>query len=189
MLGVFSTPGWLSILAVGGTLGGVVVTQGVTAVIRRGDRRQERALDWERRVWQAKSDALTRLISACRFIKWRVQQAEADKPGDENYRRGAAIRALDLFRGRIGDEDGISEVTAYGAEPVCKALEEVLKEVRVQQGKHGRLTVGTRTHRRPTVPAGQGGAAGRRSGGGRSAALGAVQRPHEPTGAGLCCHW
>jgi len=137
VLGVFSTPGWLSILAVGGTLGGVVVTQGVTAVIRRGDRRQERALDWERRVWQAKSDALTRLISACRFIKWRVQQAEADKPGDENYRRGAAIRALDLFRGRIGDEDGISEVTAYGAEPVCKALEEVLKEVRVQQGKHG----------------------------------------------------
>ena len=78
MLGVFYTPGWAAVFAVGGTLAGVVVTQGVNAWNRyidakskREDRQHERALEYEKRAWQAKSEALARLISACRFVKFR----------------------------------------------------------------------------------------------------------------------
>src|ERR1700682_6044980 len=104
----------------------------IDANTKREDRDHERALDYEQRVWQAKNDTLKRLISACRFVKWRAQLTGAENT-DENYRRAATIRALDQFRERIGDEDGISEITAYAAEPVRKALDEVLEEVNVQR--------------------------------------------------------
>jgi hypothetical protein len=138
VLGVFFTPGWAAVLTAGGTLGGVVVTQVVNAwnkridaSSKREDRQHERGMAYEERVWQAKHDILTRLISACRFVKWRAAEST-----DENFRRGATIRALDLFRERIGGEDGISEITVYAAKPVCTALDELLNEVNVQQDKH-----------------------------------------------------
>jgi hypothetical protein len=95
--GVFFTPGWQSILTatvpVGGTLGGVVATQlfnlrktRIDADTKRQDRQHERAFDYEQRVWQAKNDALKRLISACRFVKLRAQLTGAENT-DENYRR------------------------------------------------------------------------------------------------------
>ena len=87
------------------------------------------------RAWQAKSDALKRLISACRFVNLKAKLTGAENT-DENHRRAATIRALDQFRYSVGDEDGISEITAYAAEPVCKGLEEVLEEVDVQRRKH-----------------------------------------------------
>jgi hypothetical protein len=147
--GVFYTPGWGVIVAaggglagVGGTLAGVIVTQAVNARnkridadTKREDRQHERALDYEKRVWQAKNDLLTRLISACRFVKWQAQLTGAENT-DENHRRAATIRALDQFRGRIGHEAGISEITAYAAEPVRKALDELLEEVNEQRRQH-----------------------------------------------------
>jgi hypothetical protein len=135
VLGVFLTPGWESVIPVGTAFGGALFTQSFNAWNKRGDRRHERSSDYEKRVWEAKKNALKRLISGCRFVKVRVQLAEAEET-DEHHRRAATIRALDLFRGRIGDEDGITEVTAYAAEPVCKALDEMLEEVRVQRRKH-----------------------------------------------------
>ena len=136
MLGVFFTPGWEAILPVASAFGGAILAQGFNAWNKRGERRHERASDYEQRNWQAKNDALKRLISACRFVKGRVQQAEAEEHADENYKRGAAIRALDQFRGKIGDEDGINEVMAIAAEAVCKALDDMLEVVRVQRLKH-----------------------------------------------------
>ena len=142
VLGVFYTPGWGAVVMLSGTLGGVMVTQFVNtwnkridAKAKREDRQHERALDYEQRVWQAKSDALKRLISVCRFVKVQAQLAGADNT-DENHRRAVTIRALDQFRERIGGEDGISEITAYAAEPVRKALDEMLEVVAVQQRQH-----------------------------------------------------
>lgn len=142
MPGVFYTPGWAAILPVGGTLGGVLVTQLVNvwnkridAGNRREDRQHERALDYEQRAWQAKSDALKHLISAGRFITWQAKSPGAENT-NEKFRRARTIRALDLFRDKIGGEDGISEVTAYAAEPVCKALGDVLDVVDVQRIRH-----------------------------------------------------
>jgi hypothetical protein len=137
---VFFTPGWGAVLTAGGTLGGVIVTQVINswnkhidAKSKKADRQHERALDYEQRIWQAKNDALKRLISACRFVKWQLTSAENTA---ENYRRGVTIRALDLFRERIGGEDGISEIEAYAAEPVRTALDEILQEVNEQRRIH-----------------------------------------------------
>jgi hypothetical protein len=87
-------------------------------------------LDYEKWARQANSDALMRLMYACRFVKWRPENPDGD------YRRGATIRALDLFSERMGGEDGISEITAYAAEPVRKALDEVLELIDVQRRAH-----------------------------------------------------
>lgn len=140
MIRMFFTSGWAAILTVGGTLGGVIVTQFVNAWnkridarTKREDRQQERASDLDKRVWQAKSDALKRVISGCRFVKWQAQWNE----DDEIIRRAATMRALDQFRKRIGEEDGISEVWAFAAGPVCQALDEVLEQVNVLRRAHG----------------------------------------------------
>jgi hypothetical protein len=138
VLGVFFTAGWAAILVAGGTLAGGVITQAGNAWkqhmdgrTKRDDRQHERALDYEKRAWQAKSDALKRLISACRFVK-----LQAKLNTENQHRRAATIRALDQFRDRVGDEDGISEITAYAAEPVRKGLDEVLEQVDVQRREH-----------------------------------------------------
>ena len=116
----------------------VVVTGGVAvwskiidARSKREDRQHAGKLDYEQRVWRAKNDVLRRLISACRFVKWRAQLTGAENK-DEKYRRAATIRALSQFRERIGNEDGVSEITAYAAQPVRDALDEMLEEVNVQ---------------------------------------------------------
>ena len=78
-----------------------------------------------------KHDALKRLITACRFVKWRAAEST-----DANFRRGATIRSLDMFREKIGGEDGVSEVIAYAAKPVCTALDEMLRQVDAQHEQH-----------------------------------------------------
>jgi hypothetical protein len=142
---VFYTAGWGQVLLAGGPLAGVIVTQTgnffvkcVDTRIKRGDRQHERASAYEERVWEAKSEALKRLISACRFVKLQAQPVDSDEriPDKAARRRGVTIRALDLFKGRVGDEDGISEVTAYAAQPVRAGLEEVLEVVDVQLRTH-----------------------------------------------------
>jgi hypothetical protein len=153
--GVFFTPGWQAIVEASGagTLAGVIVTQGFNVWTRRIDagtrgadrqheqelrdagHQHERAMAYQQRVWQAKHDALTGLISACRFVKWQAQLTGAEST-DESHRRAVTIRALDQFREKIGDEDGISEVTAYAAESVRAALDRVLHEVNVQRLEH-----------------------------------------------------
>ncbi|WP_141772778.1 hypothetical protein [Mycobacterium malmoense] len=139
---MFYTPGWgvvitagVSLAGVGSTLAGVIVTQVLAARTKSADRQQERALNYEQRVWEAKNDALKSLISACRFVKSLGHLSDAED-ADENRRRAAMIRALDQFIERIGDDDGISEVTAYAAEPVRQALEEVLAEVAARRREH-----------------------------------------------------
>ena len=48
-----------------------------------GTTRTQRSLNYEDRVWEAKSDALRRLISACRSVKRKAQyaqQPDCEKP-------------------------------------------------------------------------------------------------------------
>jgi hypothetical protein len=104
----------------------------IDASTKREDRDHERALDYEQRVWQAKNDALKRLISACRFVK---SEAQLNTP-HENRRRAVSVQALHGFRDRIGGEDGITEIMAYAAEPVCEALDAMLDQVKTQSQRH-----------------------------------------------------
>lgn len=104
----------------------LIRTKRIDADTHRADHDHERRLDYEQRVWQAKSDILKTLISACRSVKRQAQQHQ-----DEKLSRATTIRALDLFRDKIG-EDGISEITAYAAEPVREAVDELLELIDTQ---------------------------------------------------------
>jgi len=108
----------------------LIRTKRIDADTHGADRDHERRLDYEQRVWQAKSDILKTLISACRSVKRQAQQYQ-----DEKLSRATTIRALDLFRDTIG-EDGISEITAYAAEPVREAVEELLELINTQVRAH-----------------------------------------------------
>jgi hypothetical protein len=100
----------------------------IDAKTKREDRQHARSLDYEGRVWQAKNDALRRLISACRLVKRKAQTAEQERGTGEDklYWRVRLIEALANFKREIGDEEGISEITAYAAEPVCESLDALL---------------------------------------------------------------
>jgi hypothetical protein len=113
VLNVFFTPGWGAILSASGTgtLAGVIVTnvfnvwnRRIDAKTRDADRQHERAMAYQQRVWQAKHDVLTRLICACRYVKWRATLTGA-KNTDENHSGAVSVQALDEFRDRIGGED------------------------------------------------------------------------------------
>ena len=108
----------------------LIRTKRIDADTHGADRDHERRLDYEQRVWQAKSDILKTLISACRSVKRQAQQYQ-----DEKLSRATTIRALDLFRDTIG-EDGISEITAYAAEPVREAVDELLELINTQVRAH-----------------------------------------------------
>jgi hypothetical protein len=128
---VFLTPGWAIILGGSFTLGGVIVTQVFTIWSKSADRRQERKLAYEARVAEAKHAAIKRLITACRSVKSRPAESS-----DANFRRGATIRGLDLFREKIGGEDGIGEVVSYAEKSVCTELEKMLDKVDAEHDKH-----------------------------------------------------
>jgi hypothetical protein len=110
--------------------GGVAIwSKIIDARSKREDRTHTRALDYEGRVWQAKNDALRGLISACRYVKRRaqVEGTRGSREGAEQHRHLMLFRALSEFAERIGDDEGISEITAYAAEPVREALDQLLE--------------------------------------------------------------
>jgi hypothetical protein len=112
----------------------VVVTGGVAiwskvidARTKREDRQHARALDYEGRVWKAKSDALRNLISACRAVKQRAGiYISEPNPEDQVYNRARLAQALSNFKNEIGGEEGVSEITAYAAERVRDVVDEML---------------------------------------------------------------
>jgi hypothetical protein len=72
------------------------VVEDIDARSRREDRKHARALDYEGRAWQAKNDALRRLISGCRYVKhWaRVAQQPTDDEASILGWRAILIRSL-----------------------------------------------------------------------------------------------
>lgn len=118
--------------------GGVAVwSKIIEARSKREDRQNARAVDYEGRVWQAKNDALRRLISACRGVKrWTEIYRSQPDAKDVKYNRARLVQTLYNFKHEIGGEDGISEITAYAAEPVRDALDEFLELVEERTRRH-----------------------------------------------------
>lgn len=109
------------------TAGTAVWSKIIDARSKREDRANARAIDYEGRVWQAKNDVLRRLISACREVKLRAvtYQTQPD-PDDLEYNIVQLAQAMGTFENAVGGEEGISEITAYSAEPVRYAVDEML---------------------------------------------------------------
>jgi hypothetical protein len=73
------------------------------------------------------------LISACRSIKrWTAIYESQPNPEDVEYNRINLAQALRNFSNEIGGEEGISEITAYAAEPVRNNLDEMLNQIEAQ---------------------------------------------------------
>ncbi|BBY91324.1 hypothetical protein MGALJ_09930 [Mycobacterium gallinarum] len=106
-------------------------TKRIDAATRRDDRQHERALNFEDRVWQAKSDALRRLISACRSVKRKAQIAQRPGCEEDDYISWRARLTLELygFKQALGDEEGVSDIVAYAAEPVRDAVDDMLAHI------------------------------------------------------------
>ncbi len=122
----------------------VVVTGGVAiwskiidARSKREDRQHARALEYESRVWQAKNDALRRIISASRAVKrWtEIYQSQLD-PADMVYNRARLAQQLGRFKNEIGGEDGVSEIVAYASEPVRDAVDEMFSLIEERLRSH-----------------------------------------------------
>jgi hypothetical protein len=121
--------GWDIVVPVASVVvsGGVAIcSKIIDARSKREDREHARKLSYEGWQWQAKNGALRRLISACMSIK--RTSAIAQEPVTErvqHFRRGLVVEELDKFRRGIAGE-GVSEITAYAAEPVRDAVDELL---------------------------------------------------------------
>lgn len=106
-------------------------TKRIDGATKREDRQHERALNYEDRVWQAKSDALLRLISSCRSIKDKVSVAQQVDGVDEDYNgwRSRLVQALANFKRDLGGEEAVSAIVAYASEPVRAAVDDMLEQI------------------------------------------------------------
>lgn len=68
----------MAIAGIGGTAFGAFTTQAFNAWTKRGDRKHASQLDFEKRVWEAKSAALVEVIAKCQRLK---DAADVDPPG------------------------------------------------------------------------------------------------------------
>jgi hypothetical protein len=124
VLGVSDTPAWQAILAATttGTVVGAVITQGFTIWKSRIEADNQRKQAYEGRAWNAKHAALKRLVTACRSVRFRADE----QPNDADFRRGATVKGLEMFRDEIGGDDGIGEVVLYADPQVEAKLDELL---------------------------------------------------------------
>lgn len=94
---------------------------------KRDDREHALRLDFEQRAGQEKKAALKTLLAATMRVRRGAEPlAGADQTIEQ--RRSEAIEELYEFRGRLGLDDGVSEVLIYAAEPVRQLTEQLLDE-------------------------------------------------------------
>jgi hypothetical protein len=69
---------WVALAGIGGTAFGSFTTQALNAWTKRGDRKHTSQLDFEKRIWEAKSAALVEIIAKCQQLK---DATDVDPPG------------------------------------------------------------------------------------------------------------
>ncbi|GAB7069380.1 hypothetical protein H7J06_29320 [Mycobacterium hodleri] len=94
---------------------------------KRDDREHALRLDFEQRAGQEKKVALKTLLAATMRVR-RGAEPLAGTDQTVEQRRSEAIEELYEFRGRLGLDDGVSEVLIYAAEPVRQLTELLLDE-------------------------------------------------------------
>jgi hypothetical protein len=132
----FLTTALVPIASVVSTATVAIWTKRIDAKSRQDDRQHALALDFEKRAGEEKKIALKTLLSAT----MRVRRGAEPLPGanqTEDERRAEAIEELYEFRGRLGLDDGVSEVLIYAAEPVRALTELLLDEWDRQFREHG----------------------------------------------------
>ncbi|BBX06931.1 hypothetical protein [Mycolicibacterium aichiense] len=119
-------PDWVAIAGISGTAFVAITSQAVNALMKRGDRKHESQLDFEKRVWEAKSAALVEIVTKCQRLK---DAADVDPPGGpspSDTRRDGRRRVQVLMEfGAIGRDlygGAGASLLAYADQSVTKPV-------------------------------------------------------------------
>lgn len=123
-----------------------VVTSGVVgisakatdALTKRGDQKFESKREYEKRVWDAKSAALTTVIAVCLDIsgKCELRTTGSPKIDPERNRRTLALHALDRAHERF-DADGVTgAVVAFSTDSMRRQLRSLLSTIDAERRTH-----------------------------------------------------
>lgn len=127
---------WVALAGIASTALVAVAAQVGTALTTRGDRKHTSQLDFEKRVWEAKSAALVSVIAKCQRLKDATELHPSDVPvsadpfnivdPSRKFKTMREIAALgpDLYDG-IG-----ADLLAYADESVTKPFAELSKLIR-----------------------------------------------------------
>jgi ABC-type proline/glycine betaine transport system permease subunit len=95
--------------------------------LKRLDQQHEIDQDFNKISGQDKRNALQSLINATWFVKRQARLSQA-RPGDRQYPRAIAIRALDRYVDMLGGENVLVKLFAYAAPPVQQAVDAMLSQ-------------------------------------------------------------
>ncbi|KAA0094697.1 hypothetical protein CIW49_24390 [Mycolicibacterium sp. P1-18] len=132
----FLTTALVPIVSVVSTATVAIWTKRLDLRSKRDDRQHSLRLDFEQRAGEEKKAALKTLLAATMRVR-RGAEPLAGAGQTVEQRRSEAIEELYEFRGRLGLDDGVSEVLIYAAEPVRQLTEQLLDEWDRQFRDHG----------------------------------------------------
>jgi hypothetical protein len=132
----FLTTALVPVVSVISTATVAIWTKRIDLRSKRDDREHSLRLDFEQRAGEEKKAALKTLLSATMRVR-RGAEPLAGAHQTVEQRRAEAIEELYEFRGRLGLDDGVSEVLIYAAEPVRQLTEDLLDEWDRQFRDHG----------------------------------------------------
>lgn len=118
---------WIAFASVVSSGTVALATLVVNAATKRGDRQHAAALDYEKRVWEAKSAALIEVIGACEAIIAALRFVEtASEPLKTLVERGKLWRAY-AFEAILDHQDDLTgnasaALAAYSSEPLRAAM-------------------------------------------------------------------
>lgn len=105
-----------------------MATLASNAWIKRGDRKHERALDFERRVWETKNAVLTQLITKCNTLRAACEVEINVVSSDEaDSLRRKRIFLLEAFERVHFDADASVELILYADKSVMRPAERLSK--------------------------------------------------------------
>jgi hypothetical protein len=125
---------WIALASV--VTSGVVGISGKTidAFSKRGDRKHQSALEYEKRAWDTKTAPLTAVIEVCLDIKEQCELRATDDP--ERFRRIKVVEALARSSERIRADRVTFAVAALSTESVHRHFQTLLATINAEARKH-----------------------------------------------------
>lgn len=122
---------WVALAGIGSTAAVGLGAQLGTALTKRGDRKHASQLDFDKRVWEAKSAALVSVIAKCERLRDAV---DVDPPGGRSpvdqsrdaRRRQLVLTTFDRIGLGLQSGDG-ADLLAYASKPVTEKVAKLTK--------------------------------------------------------------
>ena len=108
------------------------------ALSKRGDRKHLSKIEFDKRVWDTKSTALTALISVCLDVsdKCELRDTISSNIDPERNRKILSVLALDRAHDRLNDDGITGAVVAFSSEGVRRDLQKLLATIDREREQH-----------------------------------------------------